>query len=66
MDLRVLRPGEKQQKPENGLDIDRHHEKCIDVEVHCLRAPIDDGARLFRRPLPATMEVAPEKSSERA
>ena len=30
----VLRPGEKQQQTEHDLDIHRHQEKCVDVEVH--------------------------------
>ena len=30
----VLRPGEKQQQAEHDLDVHRHHEKRVDVEVH--------------------------------
>jgi hypothetical protein len=30
----VLRPGEKQQQAEHDLEVHRHQEKCVDVEVH--------------------------------
>jgi hypothetical protein len=36
-DLRVLDPREQQQQPENRLDVDRHEEKRIDVEIHSIR-----------------------------
>ena len=33
-DRGVLHPGEQQQQTEDGLDIDRHHEEGVDVEIH--------------------------------
>ena len=34
IDAGVLNPRKQQQKAENGLHIDGHHEKRIDVEIH--------------------------------
>ncbi len=33
-DRRILNPGKEQQQAKNGLDVDRHHEQGVDVEIH--------------------------------
>ena len=47
----VLRPGEKQQQAEHDLDVHRHQEKCVDVEVHGDQSKRDAGVFRHRHKL---------------
>ena len=60
----VLRPHEKQQQAEDGLDVDRHQKKRVDVECHRVLADLSGALNPVLAPTATNRRPRPEKTDE--